>query len=123
MLDRYSIGTKLLITPLVVAVLLIIVAAAANLGIQAQQSALKTSYEVHLLRLLETTEGLNRVCSLNEAIALTLLEHRAAEDGAEAARMLDEPLQTIAHELGARIAAFEATSRNANCGEITWVRP
>lgn len=112
MLDRYSIGTKLLITPLVVAVLLVIVAAAAYLGMQAQQSALKTIYEVRLLRLLETTEGLNRVRSLNEEVALTLLDQRAAEGGADAARMLDEQAQTILHELGERVVAFETASRN-----------
>lgn len=112
MLDRCSIGTKLLITPLVVVALLALVAVAAHRGMQEQQSTLKTIYEIRLLRLLATMEGLNRVRSLNEDVSLMLSDFRAARGDPGAPGLLNDQLQPILNELAEGIATVEMASRD-----------
>lgn len=77
-LARYSIGTKLLVTPMLVVALLLLVTAAAYRGLQAQSEALERIYETRIQRLLATTQGVNDVRSVNEEVSLALAEFRAA---------------------------------------------
>ncbi|SPO54649.1 putative Histidine kinase, HAMP region:Bacterial chemotaxis sensory transducer [Pseudomonas sp. JV551A1] len=77
-LARYSIGTKLLMTPTLVTVLLLLVAAAAWYGLWAQHAALQRIYEVRIQRLSATTNGLNEVRSLNEDVYIVLADYQQA---------------------------------------------
>lgn len=77
-LARYSIGARLLVTPALVIGLLLLVAAAAYYGLQAQRQALERIYETRIQRLRATTQGLNDVRSVNEEVYLVLADYRKA---------------------------------------------
>jgi len=77
-LTRYSIGARLLLTPALVIGLLLLVAAAAYYGLQAQRKALERIYETRIQRLHATTQGLNDVRSVNEDVYLVLADYRKA---------------------------------------------
>ena len=77
-LARYSIGTRLLVTPGLVSALLLLVAAAAYYGLQAQRDALERIYETRIQRLHATTQGINDVRSVNEDVYLALADYRKA---------------------------------------------
>jgi methyl-accepting chemotaxis protein len=83
LLGRFSIGTKLLVTPTLVTGLLLAVAAVAYSGLQAQQQALERIYETRIQRLRSTTLGINDARSVNEDVYLVLADYRRARAAGE----------------------------------------
>lgn len=111
-LTRYSIGTRLLVTPALVTGLLLLIAAAAYYGLQAQHQALERIYETRIQRLLATNQGLNDVRSVQEDVYLVLADFRKAVASGEQ-RFDDLKEQAAAIRSGvARVRQeFEAASR------------
>lgn len=113
-LARYSIGTKLLVTPALVTGLLLLVAAAAYYGLQAQHAALERIYEIRIQRLRATAQGLNDVRSVNEEVYVVLADYRQAlAAGDPAFDDLKEQAEAIRGGLIQARQDFEAASRDA----------
>lgn len=70
--SRLSIGTKLLLVPVAIVVLLSFVAAAAWHGLELQREALSSLYEIRLKRLVTVSDGVNTARSINEEVLLLL---------------------------------------------------
>ncbi|MFC3531239.1 methyl-accepting chemotaxis protein [Vogesella facilis] len=109
LLARWSIGTKLLLTPAIVTVLLLLVAACGYYGLQTQQAALENIYHTRFKRLQDTAQQVGTVRGINEDLALLLNDYRAldrSDSGALAdiraqAGGLAGDLQTVSRQLDA----------------------
>ena len=110
-LARYSIGTKLLMTPVLVTLLLLLVAAAAWYGMRAHHAALERIYEIRFQRLSATNQGLNDVRSVNEDVYVVLADYQQAlADGDTEFEDLKEPAEAIRQGLAQASYDFESAA-------------
>ncbi|MBV1788680.1 methyl-accepting chemotaxis protein [Marinobacterium sp. D7] len=117
-LGRYSIGTKLLVTPALVTALLILVAAAAYYGLKTQNGALKSIYETRIQRLLTTTSGINDVRSINEDLFLLRADFQSAfEAGETSFDYLQADVDAIRQGILTAREAFQAASQESGISE------
>jgi methyl-accepting chemotaxis protein len=117
-LARYSIGAKLLVIPALVTVLLLLIAAVAHFGQQAQQGALDRIYEIRIQRVRSTSAGLNEVRSVNEELFLMLDEYRkAAAVGETDLDDLKVEADTIRSALSKSKKDFESAARQSGLSE------